>query len=204
MIIAWLTSGASVAATPREDLTRFYDEVKSFSARFQQVVLDEAFSPVEEASGRVFIKRPGRFRWDYEPPSEQEIVSDGERVWLYDAELEQVTIRALSKTLGQTPASLLAGGSDFESDFDVSELDRTGSINWVRMRPLQQDTGFEDVRIGFEDGVVRIMELVDGLGQTTRITFTDVRNNPDIPEARFTFVPPPGVDVNDQTRELGP
>jgi outer membrane lipoprotein carrier protein len=183
-----------------EDLDHFFNEVETYSARFQQVVLDEGFNPIEESSGRVLIKRPGRFRWDYEPPNEHRIISNGEKVWIYDVELDQVTVRSLKQTLGSTPAALLAGGSEINEDFDVTDLGQVnGPLYWVRLVPKSEDVGFEDIRIGFENGRLRVMELIDGLEQTTRITMTDGEENRSIAASQFQFTPPDGVDVIDET-----
>jgi outer membrane lipoprotein carrier protein len=193
--------GCSIAvAETSEQLEHFFEDVKTYSARFQQVVLDEGFNPIEESSGLVTIKRPGRFRWDYEPPDETRIISNGEKVWIYDVALEQVTVRSYEEALGNTPAALLAGGAGVGEAFDVTDLGEVnGPLHWVRMVPRNEDVGFEDIRIGFEDGRLRVMELVDGLDQTTRITMTDGEENRTIEDSRFQFTAPDGVDVIDET-----
>lgn len=191
---------SSAFADVSDDLDHFFNEVRTYSAKFQQVVLDEEFNPIEESSGRVLIKRPGRFRWNYEPPGEHRIISDGEKVWVYDVELEQVTVRSLKEAVGKTPAGLLAGGADIDEQFDVTDLGQVnGPLYWVRMVPTGEDVGFEDIRIGFEDGRLRVLELVDGLDQTTRITMTDGEENEPISDSQFEFTPPDGVDVIDET-----
>lgn len=203
LVFLALISACSVAlADAMGQVNHFFNEVQTYSARFEQVVLDEGFNPIEESSGTVLIKRPGRFRWDYEPPTEHRIISNGDRVWTYDVELEQVTVRSLQEAVGGTPAGLLAGGADIEEEFDVTDLGEVnGPLYWVRMAPKSEDVGFEDIRIGFEDGRLRVMELVDGLGQTTRITMTDGVENRSIEDARFEFTPPDGVDVIDETAQ---
>lgn len=201
--ISMLAAGLACAAawaTVSEELDHFFEDVQTYSARFQQVVLDEDFNPIEESSGRVTIKRPGRFRWDYEPPSETRIISNGDKVWIYDVELDQVTVRSYREALGSTPAALLAGGAGISEEFEVTDLGEVnGPLHWVRMVPKSADVGFEDIRIGFEDGRLRVMELVDGLGQTTRITMTEGIENEAITDSRFRFTPPDGVDVIDET-----
>lgn len=183
-------------------VNHFFNEVQTYSAKFQQVVLDEGFNPIEESAGIVMIKRPGKFRWDYEPPSEHRIISNGDKVWTYDVELEQVTVRSLKEAVGKTPAGLLAGGTDVNEEFKVSDLGEVnGPLYWVRMEPKNEDVGFEDIRIGFEDGRLRVMELVDSLGQTTRITMTDGEENQPMQDKRFEFTPPEGVDVIDETAQ---
>lgn len=194
--LAWSSAFADVS----DDLNHFFNEVRTYSAKFQQVVLDEGFNPIEESAGRLLIKRPGRFRWNYEPPGEHRIISDGEKVWVYDVELEQVTVRSLKDAVGQTPAGLLAGGADIDEQFDVTDLGQVnGPLYWVRMVPTGEDVGFEDIRIGFEDGRLRVLELVDGLGQTTRITMIDGEENQPIPDSQFELSVPEEVDVIDET-----
>lgn len=196
-----LAFAQQVSAGPNsiDSLDRFYDKVQTYTAQFQQVVLDEGLNPIEESSGIMQIARPGRFRWDYEPPNEQSIISDGEKVWLYDIELEQITVRSQEQSLGKTPATLLAGSGDIKSNYEIQDLGRSGILAWLRMTPKDDDTGFSDMRIGFEEGELRIMELVDGLGQTTRITLTNSLENQNIDDSRFVLEPPDGVDVIDET-----
>lgn len=184
-----------------DSLDRFFETVQTYTARFQQVILDEGLNPIEESSGVMQIARPGRFRWDYEPPNEQHIVSDGQKVWLYDIELEQITVRSQERSLGKTPATLLAGSSDIKSNYEIRDLGQTGVLVWVGMKPKDSESGFSDMRIGFEDDELRIMELVDGLGQTTRITLTEASENQEIDDARFILAPPEGVDIIDETTQ---
>ncbi len=173
--------------------------MQTYAAQFQQVVLDEGLNPIEESSGVMQIARPGRFRWDYEPPNEQSIIGNGKKVWLYDIELEQITVRSQEQSLGKTPATLLAGGSDIKSNYDIQDLGQSGALSWVRMTPRDDESGFSDLRIGFESGEIRILELVDGLGQTTRITLSNSSENQKIDTKRFVLEPPDGVDVIDET-----
>lgn len=189
----------SAGPSSLDSLDRFYDSVRTYTAQFQQVVLDEGLNPIEESSGIMQIARPGRFRWDYEPPNEQRIISDGNKVWLYDIELEQITVRSQEQSLGKTPATLLAGSSDIKSSYDIEDLGQSGVLTWVKMTPRDDESGFSDMRIGFEEGELRIMELVDGLGQTTRIILSDSIENQEIDDSRFAFEPPDGVDVIDET-----
>lgn len=197
-----LAMGAALAtgSATSGELAHFFADVRTYSARFEQVVLDEDSNPIEESSGQLTIKRPGRFRWDYDPPDATRIISNGDKVWIYDVALEQVTVRAYQEALGNTPAALLAGGTNIAEQFKVSDMDEVdGSLHWVRLVPDDEDVGFADIRIGFEDQRLRLMELVDRLGQTTRITMTDGVENQAIPDERFEFTAPPGVDVIDET-----
>jgi outer membrane lipoprotein carrier protein len=178
-----------------DSLRRFFKEVNSFSARFSQVVLDERLSPIQESSGTLWIERPDKFRWDYEKPYKQRIVADGERLWVYDVGLQQVSVRPLSGGLGDTPAMLLAGRGRLEENFTIKPLSAQNDIEWVQLSPRRKDSGYEDIRIGFARGKLRILEMVDGFGQVTRVTFQSSRENPRIEPGRFSFTPPEGVDV---------
>jgi outer membrane lipoprotein carrier protein len=178
-----------------DNLRRFFSEVNSFSARFSQVVLDERLSPIQESSGTLWIERPNKFRWDYEKPYKQQIVADGKRLWVYDVGLQQVSVRPLSGGLGDTPAMLLAGRGRLDDNFTIKPLSMQNGIEWVQLSPRRKDSGYEDIRIGFAQGKLRVLEMVDGFGQVTRVTFQSSRENPRIEPNRFSFTPPEGVDV---------
>lgn len=195
VLIMLLLLSATAHASAPTSLERFFNDVHTYSARFQQVVLDEGLNTLQESSGSLSIERPGKFRWDYDTPYKQQIVGDGSKVWVYDVELQQVTVRRMTGALGNTPALLLAGKAGLKRNFDVTDLGHQGKLDWVKLVPKTRDGGFEDIRIGFENGVIRSLELVDGFGQTTRITLHDASENKKIDPKRFAFVPPKGVDV---------
>ncbi len=178
-----------------DSLYRFFNEVRSYSARFNQVVLDEALNTIQESSGRLWITRPNKFRWDYDKPFRQLIVSNGKKIWVYDEELQQVTVRAMTGGLGDTPAVLLAGKGSLDDNFVVKKLGAQGKLEWVQLLPKRKDGGFEDIRIGFEKGKLRVLEMIDGFGQTTRVTLRAGRENVKIDSAKYAFKPPQGVDV---------
>lgn len=198
-IVSWfalILCGASFpAAANTANLNYFFQDVRTYSARFQQVVLDENRRPVQESSGTLWIERPGKFRWDYGQPSNQQIVGDGKKLWIYDPDLRQVSVRDLTGAVGDTPAQLLAGQGAWRQHFTVKELGKDGALDWIQMLPRKKDSGFESVRLGFAGRSLRILELIDGLGQTTRITLSEVHENAGIDAAKFKFKPPPGVDV---------
>ncbi len=203
VLTAWLLALSSLsvhAASPgMEAFERFFNEINTFEARFGQVVLDDNLTPVDDGQGTVWIKRPGLFRWNYAPPDAQEIVGDGERVWLHDIDLEQVTVRNQADALGRTPAILLAGSADLASTYAIEDIGTQGDVDWVNLIPEDPESGFTEVRIGFEDRRLRLMELIDTLDQRTRISFVDLKENLPLADEIFEFVPPVGIDIIDQS-----
>ncbi len=195
LLVAWPTLDIARTSGGSNNLERFFREVNTFSASFKQVVLDASQNPVQESSGRLWIKRPGKFRWDYQAPYEQKIISDGKLLWIYDVELKQVTRQNLSVSLGQTPAILLAGRGKFKDNFRVKSLGKQGGLEWLQMIPRNSDGSYETIRIGFKKRQLYILEMVDGFGQTTRVTLSGARENRSISNRKFRFVPPKGVDV---------
>lgn len=194
MLLCWV-SAAAAAPSGAEGLRRFFSAVQTVNARFTQTVLDEALNPIQESSGTLWIDRPDRFRWDYETPFKQQIVGDGQKIWVYDKDLEQVTVRPLAGGLGYTPAMLLAGRGRLEDNFVVKDLGAQGNLEWAQLIPKNKDGGFESIRIGFEQGKLRTLEMLDGFGNTTRVTLQAMKENAKIEPAKFKFTPPPGVDV---------
>ncbi len=185
-------------ATGTENLDRFFNQVRTYTAEFEQVVLDETLKVIETSSGKMWLERPGKFRWDYAAPLAQEIVSDGTKIWIYDVDLENVQVRALSDALGDTPAMVLAGKGDIRSNYELAEIGPQGDTTWVALIPKSKESAFEYVRLGFSDSELSILELVDGLGQTTRITMSDVKINSSVKSSVFEFEVPEGVDVIDE------
>lgn len=201
-VLAWVLFVTGLVSAPTfgqgaatDHFRRFFSEVQTYEARFEQVVLDEQQQPLERSEGRVWIQRPAHFRWDYAPPAGQQIVSDGERVWIYDVDLEQVTVRDFDTALGGTPAELLAGRGDFEDNYELTEIGARDGLVWIELYPRVDDSAFEVVRIGFEGEGLRALELVDGLGQITRIELFEAANNTSIGADMFDFTVPEGVDV---------
>lgn len=185
---AWASNGP-------DRLHAFLDKVHSLRAEFQQSVFDEDSRQLDDSSGTVYIERPGRFRWDYTAPYPQEIVGDGEKVWVYDSELEQVTVRALGEALGDTPVMLLSSDEPVEKSFEVRAIDGPDGYAWAGLKPLGEQVSFTEIRIGFDGDTLRVMELKDAFGQLTRLRFAQVERNPDLDPALFRFTPPKGADV---------
>jgi outer membrane lipoprotein carrier protein len=170
--------------------------LKTLTAQFVQVVRDRDGQVTSRATGSLTISRPNRFRWDYREPYVQTIVADGRKLWLYDADLAQVTVRPLEQGLGSTPAMLLSGAGKAADAFAAGPVEKRGDWSWCELRPRERGSDFERVSLAFTgSGELAAMELVDKLGQATEIDFSDVRRNVKVDESVFRFVPPRGADV---------
>ena len=176
-------------------LHHFLERVQSMRASFRQEIVNGNQEVVEEARGRMVLKRPGRFRWDYEQPYKRLVVADGERLWLYEADLEQVTVRPLAAGLGDTPAALLTGARDVLDRFEYVSSTTGDHITWVRLKPRSADSDFESVAIGFTGEKLVQLELNDRLGQQTRLYLSDIEVNAKVADDTFHFQVPDGVDV---------
>lgn len=190
-----LLAGPATAEDATVRLRSFLHEVQSFDANFIQRRFDEGGREVETATGSFKLLRPGQFLWDYAEPFRQLIVSDGRQVWLYDVELEQVTVQTVDKALGSSPAALLGASVDLETAYDISELPASGGLSWAALASRDDDGDFAGVRLGFDANGLRVMELDDNFGQRTRIEFSDQHLNPVIARSVFEFKVPLGVDV---------
>lgn len=176
-------------------LNQFVNEVQSLSARFEQSLIDANGDVLDTSSGRVDIRRPGRFRWAYAEPYEQLLVADGLNVWSYDVDLAQVTVKPQAEVLRNTPALLLVGADNVLDDFDyMGSFEDHGTV-WVRLRPKNSDHGFSKVELGFTDGTLSRMMFDDTLEQTTLIALFDVATNELQEDEFFEFVVPDDVDL---------
>jgi chaperone LolA len=195
---------AAHAGKGLERLDGFFKNRDAVLADFEQTLMDEKNRELKQMHGTLILQRPGKFRWDYATPHRQLIIADGKRFWLYDADLEQVTVRAMDATLGATPAVLLSGERPLQESFVITELGVRGGeewqgLEWVGLTPKAEDAGFTRLWLGFDEKELRAMELTDNFGQTTLIKFSNVRRETRVDPALFTFTPPPGVDVIGET-----
>jgi outer membrane lipoprotein carrier protein len=183
------------AEEPVAQLKSFLAASKSFSADFKQVVINELGNPVQTSYGVFYLQRPGKFRWNYDKPFQQEIISTAGKVSFYDVDLEQVTIKRLDESVGSTPALLLSGQVSLEDNFNMEQQGTDGDMQWIKLIPKKQESGFKYVTIGLEKGKLAGMELMDNFGQLTRIYFSNILINPPLKSSLFEFTPPKGVDV---------
>ncbi|HLX79575.1 MAG TPA: outer membrane lipoprotein chaperone LolA [Burkholderiales bacterium] len=184
----------NAGAASLERFQSYLRTTQSARADFEQKVYDKTGKLVQESKGNFAFLRPGRFRWTYIKPP-QVIVGDGDRVWIHDADLNQVTVRRASRVLGATPAALLAGASDIDKVFELSEAGEKDGLEWLEAKPREKESGFERIRLGMSASGIEAMELVDHFGQTTVLRFTNLVRNPQIDPATFRFTPPKGADV---------
>ncbi len=196
-IALWLGVTPTVHAGPAVDrLHEFFKIVTSLRADFQQTILDANQKEVQSAQGVFVMQRPNRFRWDYTKPYEQLIVADGAKLWIFDKDLEQVTVKKLDEALGNTPALLLSGAQALDKSYKLVEIsEERDGFKWVELVPTDPDTAFSRLRLGFGAKSIEAMELIDGFGQTTRLRFTHVEVNAKVNANEFKFTPPKGVDV---------
>ena len=195
LVFLSLLFAGNLHASSIDRFKTFLRTTQSARANFEQKVHDRDGKLVQESRGSFVFLRPGRFRWVYAKPVDQLIVGDGERVWIYDRDLKQVTVRRVSKALGSTPAALLAGASDIEKAFELADAGERDGLEWLEAKPREREAGFERIRMGFGVAGVQAMELVDHFGQTTLLRFSGLVRNPKIDPAEFRFEPPKGADV---------
>ena len=182
-------------------LNRFFTEVKTLTAQFAQVVVDESGMTLEQSSGTVFLSRPGKFRWDYKSqdsdlPQGQQIIADGQYIYMYDPDLEQVTRRGLKDAMGQVPSLLLVqSGTNIEEHFLLTDFGLTDGLNWVALKPIDEDAGYQQLMIGFKGEQISQLMLLDGLGNETRLQLSQVQENVDVAASVFNFDPPENTDV---------
>ena len=178
-----------------EDLKALLEQTTTARARFAQMVLDKNLKKLQQATGTMQFSRPGKFRWEYDKPQEQVIVSDGSRVWIYDKDLNQVTVRRVDRALGSSPAALLAGSNEIEKSYTFTALGNQEGLDWLEAIPRTQETAFEKIRLGFGKSGLEAMELRDQFGQVTVIKFSTIERNAKLPPEAFRFTPPKGADV---------
>jgi outer membrane lipoprotein carrier protein len=195
-LLGALLSGPGTAGAAAIDrLGEFVQATRSGRVAFEQVVTSKSGRKPERASGSFAFSRPGKFRFTYLKPYQQVIVGDGEKLWFYDKDLNQVTVRKLGNALGATPAAILSGSNDLEKNFVLGDLPDRDGLEWLEAKPKAKDTSFETIRLGFSGANLAAMELHDTFGQITTLRFSQIERNPALPAELFRFAPPPGADV---------
>lgn len=185
----------ALAEDPAQRLKAALKNMDNLSAEFKQTLLDEDKQVIQQSRGTLALQRPGKFAWIYTEPFEQRIVADGSELWIYDVELDQVTVKPIDEGISNAPIMILMKESDVSEQFNVSEVGQRKFLYWVELEPHAGDLEYTHIYIGLDDDSVQAMELRDQFGQSTQIVFDNLRvgvvHNP----ATFKFVPPEGVDV---------
>ena len=199
-VVALLLIASTALANAASDdgyqrVERLLGNLQSLQADFKQTLTDSKGQVTEQSSGTLAIRRPNRFRWDYREPHEQLIVADGQRIWLFDPDLEQVTVRRIGDSLSATPAMLLSGEGKLSDNFTITKTSQDATAQWVMMEPKRNDTDFKWVRLGFDGDTLKFMQLADKLGQITTLEFSKLEKNLPLDPSRFVFNVPPGADV---------
>ncbi len=182
-------------ATGLERMREYFKNIQTVQADFHQVVTDKQGHKTQDVTGTMRLQKPNKFRWDYNKPFVQEIVGDGDKIWIFDPELNQVTVRSLSKATASSPAALLAGGKEMERYFTIKDISRKGELEWVSATPKVTESGFERIFLGFKSDELMEMELHDSFGNRTAIEFINVERNPKLARDLFKFTPPRDADV---------
>ena len=178
-----------------DQLNEFLKSTRTLKAEFAQAIIARNGRKPQESAGLVAISRPGKLRWEIRKPYPQLVVGDGEKIWIHDPELQQVTVRKSGQAIGASPAALLSGSNDLEKNFTLREAGDADGLAWVEATPKAGDSGFESIRLGFAGSDLKGMELRDSFGQTTLIRFSKIERNPRLAPETFRFTPPAGTDV---------
>jgi len=176
-------------------LENFLAKTQTFEAAFQQTLRADDGEVIQQSEGQFYLQRPGLFRWNYQTPYEQVIVSDGEKIWIYDVDLQQVTVQKQSSGLPATPMSLLQDSSTLHKNFDVSPIDEKNGVYRLKLESNANESDFGEIVVGLDDKGLRFMQLHDQFEQVTDIVFSDVKINKKLAKEIFEFIPPEGVDV---------
>jgi outer membrane lipoprotein carrier protein len=182
-------------ATGVSELKAFISQTKTAQAHFNQVVLDKNGNAKQQTQGTMAFSRPGKFRWSYDKPYEQLIVGDGSKIYLYDVDLSQVTIKKLDQALGSSPAALLAGNNEIEKFYTLTEAGTHDGLTWLTATPKDKDSSFNQIQMGFSHNDLVEMRIHDNFGLTTQLKLSQLVRNPKLPASTFSFTPPAGVDV---------
>ena len=190
-LLLWLLCLSGALAETPALVEQFFSDLQTLQADFDQQVVDSNNRLVQSSQGRMWIMRPGRFRWDYETPYRQQLVADGERLWSYDEDLEQVTVQAAAQVLTATPAMLLSGNQPLE---DVFIIEASGTER-VQLTPKSDDSNVTGLQLYFANDLLQSSEARDTFGNTTTFTFSNLKRTPELQPALFHFEPPAGADV---------
>ena len=202
-LVLFFTQSQAFAEEAKTKLENYLNDTTTYEATFEQTLSSEAQGLQETSKGKFFLSRPGKFRWNYSEPYEQSIIADGEKIWIYDQDLEQVTVREMSEILADSPALLLSNEVAISEEFIVTlqPESKESGYEWFMLKPKSDDKQYADIRLAFEETKLKEMELRDNFGQRTVIVFSNQKRNEKMDQKLFDFTPPEGVDVLDAGSE---
>jgi len=200
LLTAFLSTTA-FAKNTQEDLQAYLQSYQQLAGRFTQVISSDQSARTQSSTGRFWIKKPGKFRWHYATPYIQKIISNGEKLWVYDEDLEQVTIKGAAQSIDSSPLAIILGSTSLDKLFTISQLADRDGLKWLKLAPKEESSGFEFIQIGFKKGVLSRMSFQDSFGQSTKLLFTDMSVNTVLADELFEFKAPEGADVFDETSE---
>lgn len=183
------------ASDGKQLLDNYLSSTRTMSADFSQTQRSENGEVLQTSKGVFYLDKPGKFRWDYSEPFEQQIISDGENIWIFDVELQQVTVQKQSISLKNTPMALIQDSASVHDAFDIIPLDKINDVYHVELKTKSDQSDFKGIVLGVDESGLKLMKLKDQFNQTTDIVFSNVKVNKDIDESKFTFEAPDGVDV---------
>lgn len=183
-----------------DPLGRFLTDFQSLRAGFVQTLLNESGERLEQTEGVLYLQQPGKFHWAYQTPYLQQIITDGEWLWIFDQDLEQVTIREMGVAIRQTPAAVILGNTDIAEHFIRLDMGKIEGFDWIKLTPKDAESQYDHLRFGFDHSRLAMLIIEDKLGQIIRIDFKDVIKNADLSADLFQLQIPPGVDVIDERR----
>lgn len=203
LLAAGLVASSLANAAALDQFKAFVSSTKTAKGEFTQRVVSTNGKPVtgaksKESSGSFIFSRPGKFIWTYQKPYEQTLQSDGDELFMYDKDLNQVTKKKLGNALGSSPAAVLFGSNDLEKNFTLKEDGNKDGLEWLVATPKEKETTFDHIRIGLKNGEPAAMDLIDSFGQTSSLIFTKFERNPQVTADQFKFVVPKGADVLQQ------
>lgn len=193
--LAFLAGALPADAATLDRLRAFVRETQTARTQFTQTVVDKNGRAMKSANGTFELSRPGKFRWNVEKPYKQLLVGDGQRVWIFDEDLNQVVVRKVGEALGGTPAALLSGNQDVERAFEWKDLPAADGLEWLGATPISKEAAFTEIRLGFDAKGLAAVEIVDAFGQKSLVRFTNFERNPKFAPDTFRFTPPTGADV---------
>ena len=189
------------AGNSEESLQTQLNSNQQMSGRFTQVISSERSSKTQSSTGEFWLKKPSKFRWHYSAPYIQKIISNGEKIWVYDEDLEQVTVKKSTQSIDSTPLAIILGSASIDKHFNAATLELKDDLEWMRLTPKNESSGFDYIDIGFKNGLLSRMLLQDSFGQITRLQFTGVEVHADIDDDDFDFEIPEGTDIFEETVE---